>query len=131
MFDHLSIGVADLSRSTAFYDKALTPLGISSMFVMADRGIAGYSDASGVSFWLYSKTAEQQALPTIAVPPRYHLAFKAPNRAVIDEFYRQGLAAGGQDSGAPGIRLQYHPNYYAAYLLDPDGYKIEAVCHQP
>jgi catechol 2,3-dioxygenase-like lactoylglutathione lyase family enzyme len=130
MFDHLSIGVIDLDKSLAFYDAALKPLGISRMFAMGDRGIAAYVDSGQVSFWLYSKTAENDNLSDLPSPPRFHLAFRAANREAVDSFYADAIAHGGTDEGAPGIRHQYHPNYYAAYVRDPNGYKIEAVCQQ-
>ncbi|MEM8505812.1 MAG: VOC family protein [Cyanobacteria bacterium P01_D01_bin.1] len=130
MFDHLSIGVTDLDKSLAFYDAALKPLGISRMFAMGDRGIAAYVDSAQASFWLYSKDTEQQNLGKIPTPPRFHLAFKTTERAAVDAFYKAALAEGGIDEGAPGIRAHYHPNYYAAYVRDPDGYKIEAVCQK-
>ena len=131
MFDHLSIGVTDFDKSLAFYDEVLGALGITRMFAMSDRGIAAYNNSSGSSFWIYAKDSELNALGSITVPPRFHLAFKAPNRAAIDQFYKSALAQGGMDEGAPGIRAHYHPNYYAAYVRDLDGYKLEAVSHQP
>ena len=130
MFDHLSVGVTDLSKSLAFYDAALKPLGINRMFAMGDRGIAAYVDSNQVSFWLYSKDAEQANLGDLSSPPRFHLAFRAVDRAAVDAFYDAALAQGGTDEGAPGIRAQYHPNYYAAYVRDPNGYKVEAVCQK-
>ncbi|MEL6353799.1 MAG: VOC family protein [Cyanobacteria bacterium J06627_28] len=130
MFDHLSVGVVDLAQSLSFYDAALKPLGISRMFAMSDRGIAAYVGEDQVSFWLYSKDAEQANLVEIPSPPRFHLAFRAVDRATVDAFYAAALAQGGKDEGAPGIRAHYHPNYYAAYVRDPNGYKIEAVCQK-
>ncbi len=130
MFDHLSVGVTDLSQSLAFYDAALKPLGISRMFAMSDRGIAAYVDSNQVSFWLYSKDAEQTNLGELPSPPRFHLAFCAADRSAVDAFHTAALSQGGTDEGAPGIRAQYHPNYYAAYVRDPNGYKIEVVCQK-
>ncbi|MEL6853590.1 MAG: VOC family protein [Cyanobacteria bacterium J06607_13] len=130
MFDHLSIGVTDLTQSLTFYDAALKPLGISRMFAMGDRGIAAYVDSNQRSFWLYSKDAEQNNLEEFPSPPRFHLAFQAVDRAAVDSFYKSAIAQGGKDEGPPGIRAHYHPNYYAAYVRDPDGYKIEAVCQK-
>lgn len=138
MFDHLSIGVVNLDQSLAFYDATLKPLGISRMFAMGDspqerpchRGIAAYVGADQISFWLYSKDTEQTNLADIPSPPRFHLAFRAADHAAVDAFYQAALANGGTDEGAPGIRAQYHPNYYAAYIRDPNGYKIEAVCQK-
>lgn len=130
MFDHISIGVLDLAKSLTFYDAALKPLGLSRMFAMEDRGIAAYVDDKQVSFWLYSKDVNQANLENMPNPPRFHLAFRAADRAAVDAFYASAIAQGGKDEGAPGIRSQYHPNYYAAYVRDPNGYKIEAVCQQ-
>lgn len=130
MFDHLSIGVTDLAQSLSFYDAALEPLGIRQMFAMSDRGIAAYVGADQISFWLYSKDSEQQPLSELPSPPRFHLAFRAANRAAVDAFYAAAIAQGGTDEGAPGIRAHYHPNYYAAYIRDPNGYKIEVVCQK-
>ncbi|MEL7330850.1 MAG: VOC family protein [Cyanobacteria bacterium J06560_2] len=130
MFDHLSIGVTDLDKSLTFYDAALKPLGINPMFAMRDRGIAAYVGADQVSFWLYSKDANQQGLGVFPSPPRFHLAFRAADRAAVDAFYAAAIEKGGTDEGPPGIRAHYHPNYYAAYVRDPNGYKIEAVCQK-
>jgi catechol 2,3-dioxygenase-like lactoylglutathione lyase family enzyme len=130
MFDHLSVGVINLDQSLAFYDALLKPLGISRMFAMGDRGIAAYTGTDQTSFWLYSKDAEQANLSEIPSPPRFHLAFRAGDRASVEAFYQAALANGGTDEGAPGIRAHYHPNYYAAYIRDPNGYKIEAVCQK-
>ena len=129
MYDHISFGVTDLEKSLAFYDAALGALGINRMFAMMNEGIAGYSGAGGGTFWLYSKDRQQESLGLVAPPPRFHLAFQATNRAAVDAFYQGAIAQGGKDEGAPGIRAQYHPNYYAAYVFDLDGYKLEAVCH--
>lgn len=129
MFDHISFGVSDFDQSLAFYDAALKPLGINRMFAMAAQGIAGFSGEGGTTFWLYAKDSEQNPLGEIAPPPRQHLAFKAKDSAAVDAFYEAAIAQGGSDEGAPGLRTQYHPKYYAAYVRDPNGYKLEAVCH--
>jgi catechol 2,3-dioxygenase-like lactoylglutathione lyase family enzyme len=131
MFDHISFGVTNLAQSLAFYDAVLQPIGVNRMFALADQGIAGYGGSNGTTFWLYAKTVEQQPLSEIPDRPRFHLAFQAPNRAAVDAFYQAAIAQGGSDTGAPGLRPQYHPHYYAAYVYDRDGYKLEAVCHQP
>lgn len=130
MFDHLSIGVTDLDKSLAFYDAALAPLGVTRMFAMSDRGIAAYVGADQISFWIYSKDSAQASLGELPNPPRFHLAFRASDRPTVDAVYTAALANGGTDEGPPGIRAQYHPNYYAAYIRDPSGYKIEVVCQQ-
>ncbi len=130
MFDHLSLGITDLDKSLAFYDKVFSALGIDRMFALPTEGIAGYKGSNGMSFWLYAKDANKSPLKSIDPAPRFHLAFQANNREAVDAFYQAALATGGTDEGAPGIRHNYHPNYYAAYVRDPDGYKLEAVCHQ-
>jgi catechol 2,3-dioxygenase-like lactoylglutathione lyase family enzyme len=131
MYDHISFGITNLEKSLAFYDATLSALGINRMFVLMSEGIAGYKAASGVSFWLYAKDRQQAPLGQVQPPPRFHLAFQASNRAEVDAFYAAAIAQGGTDDGTPGIRAHYHPNYYAAYVLDLDGYKLEAVCHNP
>lgn len=125
MIDHVSLGVADLARARAFYDAALLPLGYERSFDL--------DDASG-----YGRPGiHHQALPfwiglDPAVPPwSGHLCFAAPSRAAVDAFYRAALAAGGTDNGPPGLRPQYHATYYAAFVVDPDRHRVEAVCHQP
>jgi catechol 2,3-dioxygenase-like lactoylglutathione lyase family enzyme len=130
MFDHLSLGVSNLTQSVKFYDSALKPLGVNQMFVMGDQGIAAYSGFGGVTFWLYAKNSANQPLNAVIPSPRFHLAFKAKSRAAVDAFYQGAIDHGGEDEGKPGIRHHYHPNYYAAYVFDPDGYKLEAVCHK-
>ncbi len=118
MLDHLGIGVGDLARSRAFYAQALEPLGISEMM---DVGVAvGFGRDGKPFFWI----AERPVAPV-------HVAFLAPDRATIDAFHDAGLAAGGTDNGGPGIRELYHPNYYGAFILDPDGHNVEAVKHTP
>jgi catechol 2,3-dioxygenase-like lactoylglutathione lyase family enzyme len=131
MYDHISFGVTNLEKSLAFYDAALGALSINRMFALPSEGIAGYKDASGSSFWLYAKDRQQNSLSQIQPPPRLHLAFQAASRSAVDAFYAAAIAQGGTDDGAPGIRAHYHPNYYAAYVFDLDGYKLEAVCHNP
>jgi catechol 2,3-dioxygenase-like lactoylglutathione lyase family enzyme len=120
MLDHLSIYVRDLSRSLNFYDASLGALGIQRSFATAE--IAAYG---GMFFWLYGGNPDPNPLPS-----RQHFAFSAKDRAAVDAFYAAALAAGGTDNGAPGIRAKYAPNYYAAYVVDPDGYKLEAVCYE-
>ncbi len=129
MYDHISFGVTNLEKSLVFYDATLGALGINRMFAMMNEGIAGYSGAGGGTFWLYAKDRQQVSLELVSPPPRFHLAFQATSRAAVDAFYQGAIDQGGKDDGAPGIRAQYHPNYYAAYVFDLDGYKLEAVCH--
>jgi catechol 2,3-dioxygenase-like lactoylglutathione lyase family enzyme len=133
MINHLSLGVADYARSRAFYDAVLTPLGMK-VAMEFGRG-AGYAAAAlsegadpGGMFWI---TADGDAAEPIVNPRAFHIAFLAPDRVAVKAFYAAALAAGGCDNGAPGLRPDYHPNYYAAFVIDPDGYRIEAVCHRP
>ncbi len=119
MFDHFSLRVRDLERSKAFYARALAPLGAA--IQMEFEGGAGIGPAGKPSFWL------SQGDP----PASLHFAFVAPDRAAVDAFYAAAIAAGARDNGAPGVREQYHPTYYAAFVFDPDGHNIEAVCHAP
>ena len=126
MIDHFGITVSDIEISKAFYRRILATLGY--VLVMNDPSYASFGVADGHrkstdpggDFWL------SEGAP---MTPRIHFAFNAASRRKVDEFYAAGLAAGGTDNGAPGLRATYHATYYAAFLLDPDGYNIEAVCH--
>jgi len=120
MFDHLGITVADLERSRRFYASTLAPLGIVEM--MQFEGAVAFGREQP-QFWIVQgEPAEMR--------PRVHVAFSTTTRMEVDTFHRAALSAGGSDHGAPGLRPQYHPNYYAAFVLDPDGYNVEAVCHR-
>jgi catechol 2,3-dioxygenase-like lactoylglutathione lyase family enzyme len=121
MLDHVTIGVSDLEQSKAFYDRALQPLGIVRLYAETER-FAGYGVRPKAFFWIGSR----EVIKTGA-----HVAFTAGNRATVDRFYEAAIAAGGKDNGSPGIRQHYHANYYGAFVLDPDGHNIEAVCHAP
>jgi catechol 2,3-dioxygenase-like lactoylglutathione lyase family enzyme len=121
MFDHVSIGVTDFERSKAFYDRALKPLGIERLYAEGPTA-AGYGIRPKAGFWIGQRSA---------VLSGTHIAFPAPDRATVDRFYAEALAAGGRDNGAPGLRPQYHADYYGAFVLDPDGHNIEAVCRRP
>ena len=124
MIDHLSLGSADLDRAMAFYEAALAPLGIKRLMTRAGEDgrveTAGFGDAHFPYYWL--RRADEPSGPL-------HLAFRAPSRAAVDAFHAAALAAGGRDNGAPGLRPQYHPGYYGAFVLDPDGVNVEAVHH--
>ncbi len=121
MFDHVSIGVTDFERSKAFYDRALRPVGIERLY--ADGATAaGYGVRPKAFFWIGQRSGVQSGT---------HVAFFAPSRAVVDRFYAEAMAAGGRDNGAPGLRPNYHADYYGAFVLDPDGHNIEAVCRLP
>jgi catechol 2,3-dioxygenase-like lactoylglutathione lyase family enzyme len=118
MIDHIGISVTDLARSLAFYERALAPLGYT--VLMKGEQFAGFG-AGGTSFWI--GVGERAA--------RVHVAFRAKGRADVRAFYEAAIAAGGKDNGPPGVREMYHPDYYGAFVLDPDGHNIEAVCHEP
>lgn len=123
MFDHLGFAVADIARSRAFYAAALAPLGM---------GV--HSEGDGwVMFGAKGAPLLWIGGPDIAgAPPGHiHYAFAAADRAAVDAFHAAAIAAGGRDNGAPGLRPQYHANYYAAFVIDPDGHNVEAVCHAP
>jgi catechol 2,3-dioxygenase-like lactoylglutathione lyase family enzyme len=119
MLDHISIRVADFDRSKRFFSEALAPLGYA--LFMENASGAGFRKEVIHDFWI------KKGEPT----PSVHIAFASPGRAAVDAFYRAALAAGARDNGPPGLRPNYHPNYYGAFVLDPDGYNIEAVCHKP
>ena len=126
MLDHVGIGVSDFARAKAFYDKALAPLGIAVVKeVTAEQTgghpAAGYGSKGKPYFWFGGGEGGARA----------HIAFTAKDRASVDAFYKAAIAAGGKDNGAPGLRPHYHDNYYGAFVLDPDGHNIEAVCHLP
>jgi catechol 2,3-dioxygenase-like lactoylglutathione lyase family enzyme len=121
MLDHLGLTVSDLARSQRFYEKALAPLGYAVRAEYAGRFV-GFGDRERPTFWLGEGAAPKTGT---------HVAFAAPNRATVGRFHAAAIAAGGRDNGAPGLRPQYHANYYGAFVLDPDGHNIEAVCHQP
>ena len=120
MFDHIGFPVSDLATSRAFYVAALAPLGVG--VVVDSPEVVAFGKAGRAQFWL-----------GIRPPPPHglHLAFAAANRAEVRAFYTAALAAGGTDNGAPGLRPRYHPNYYGAFVLDPDVHNVEAVCRNP
>jgi catechol 2,3-dioxygenase-like lactoylglutathione lyase family enzyme len=119
MFDHVKFGVSDYAASKAFFLKALEPLGVA---VASERPYGVELSKGEASLCLY-QTEER--------PAHLHLAFTAEIRQQVDAFYRAALEAGGKDNGAPGLRAQYHANYYAAFVIGPDGHNIEVVCHGP
>jgi len=121
MFDHVSIGVRDLARTKVFYDAALSPLGYSRLYE-SDGGL-GYGAAS-VAFWIETVSSPVPVDPKSGL----HFCFSASTRASVDAFHAAALKAGGTDNGAPGLRKAYGPKYYAAFVIDPDGYRIEAHC---
>ena len=123
MFDHVKFGASNYAASKAFYLKALAPLGV----VAGAQGTPAYGielcrPDGDVSLCLCQATEK---------PAHLHIAFRAETRQQVDAFHRAALGAGGRDNGAPGLRPKYHANYYAAFVIDPDGHNIEAVCHAP
>lgn len=126
MIDHISFGVTDFDRSTVFYDLALAPLGVSRLFDVpreqsGDIKATGYGDTHPW-FWFAQENATSGMM---------HIAFQAKSRAEVDAFHAAAIDAGGIDNGPPGVRPHYHPGYFGAFVLDPDGHNIEAVCHTP
>ena len=126
MIDHIGFPVADYARSKSFYAKALAPLGYSLIMEVRqdqnDSPAAGFGADNKPDFWIGGEGGLNRPM---------HIAITARDRAAVDGFYRAALAAGGSDNGAPGLRPHYHPNYYGAFVLDPDGHNVEAVCHAP
>lgn len=123
MLHHLSFGVRDLALAGAFYDAALGALGFRRVFDGPES--IGYGLVDDQDQLLLNLEPEARA-----PGPGFHLAFDAPTRAAVDAFHAQALRVGGRDNGAPGLRPDYGPHYYAAFLVDPDGHRIEAVCKQ-
>lgn len=122
MIDHVTFGVADFARSCAFYDAAFAPLGVVRLATFRERAdVAGYG-GDRPWFWIVSEDPARG---------KVHVALAAATRTEVDAFHAAALAAGGRDNGAPGLRPHYDPNYYGAFVLDPDGNNIEAVCRTP
>src|SRR5687768_18465657 len=127
MFDHVKFGVSDYAASKAFFVKALEPLGV---VVVWEGGPPTY----GVELSQKASARNEASLclyQTEEKPAHLHLAFTAENRQQVEAFYRAALEAGGKDNGGPGLRPHYHPNYYAAFAIGPDGHNIEVVCNEP
>jgi catechol 2,3-dioxygenase-like lactoylglutathione lyase family enzyme len=127
MIDHTGLQVTDPQKSRIFYDKALAPLGYAVIKEIpkeytAGAVVLGYGVPPKPDFWIVEGAANE---------PRIHIAFRADSRQQVDEFYKCALEAGGRDNGAPGPRPHYHADYYGAFVLDPDGHNVEAVCHKP
>jgi len=121
MLDHVGLPVADLARAKAFYLQALAPLGYGLVMEVAFAGgAAGFGPKGRPQFWIGSGKP---------IAGQVHFAFVAADRAAVRAFYDAALAAGGKDNGPPGLRPHYHADYYGAFILDPDGHNIEAVCH--
>jgi catechol 2,3-dioxygenase-like lactoylglutathione lyase family enzyme len=126
MLDHTGFPVSDYAQSKAFYLQALAPLGYALIIEVQqhenDHPAAGFGANGKPDLWIGGEGGLQRPI---------HIAIAAQDRAAVDAFHRAAIAAGGKDNGAPGLRPHYHPNYYAAFVLDPDGHNIEAVCHAP
>lgn len=127
MLDHVSLGVAEIERSRRFYDAVLRPLGIVRIVDFGNGRGSDYGAMAGQLGVEFTITLEPSVAPAFGT----HLCFRAPDHAAVHAFHAAGLAAGGRDDGMPGLRLLYHPDYFAAFVLDPDGHRIEAVCHVP
>jgi catechol 2,3-dioxygenase-like lactoylglutathione lyase family enzyme len=123
MFDHVKFGVSDYAASKAFFLKALAPLGVA----IVSEGTPTY----GVELDAPESLASLILYQTEEKPAPLHLAFTAENRQQVDAFYRAALEAGGKDNGAPGLCPEYNANYYAAFVIGPDGHNVELVCHEP
>lgn len=121
MLEHIALSVSDYKKSKEFYLKALKPIGYY-LVLEFENNVAGIGIGRKPYFVIHGagKTT-----------PRVHVAFHAKTRSLVDAFYQAAIEAGGMDNGAPGIREKYHPNYYGAFVLDPDGHNIEVVCHEP
>ena len=119
MIDHFNLPVSDLERSRRFYEHVLAPLGL--RFILQDGSAVGF----GTDTWAFGIVVVREAFPKL------HLAFAAQSRAAVDRFFEAALSLGAQSNGAPGFRTEYDPSYYAAFVFDPDGHNIEAVCRRP
>lgn len=126
MLDHISVGVSDLGRSRRFYDAVLAPLGLVRILDFEERGsdYGVMAPPLGVEFTITLETAPR---PSAGM----HICFRAPDQESVRRFHEAAIKTGGRDDGAPGLRAKYHADYFAAFVLDPDGHRIEAVCHLP
>ncbi|MGN6524815.1 MAG: VOC family protein [Burkholderiaceae bacterium] len=127
MIDHTGVVVADFARSKAFYEAALAPIGYALLMELpaamtGHTDVAGFGEPPKPDFWISAGTPNR---------PAVHVAFRVDSRAKVDAFHRAALAAGGTCNGPPGPRPHYHEHYYGAFVRDPDGHNIEAVCHAP
>ena len=124
MFSHITLGTNDLDRARRFYEPIMTSLGIGQPFTLP--GSLVFGEMTGVKLFIVAPFDGGAA----AVGNGAHAAFLAPDRAAVDAFHTAALAHGGTDEGTPGLRPHYHANYYGAYVRDPDGNKLQAVCHR-
>jgi catechol 2,3-dioxygenase-like lactoylglutathione lyase family enzyme len=118
MIDHIGLAVSDYQKSKKFYEKALKPLNYE--LIREFENVGGFGENKKPDFWI-AQGEKNNVL---------HVAFACDNREMVDQFYKAALEAGGKDNGAPGLREHYHPGYYGAFIIDPDGNNIEAVCHK-
>ncbi len=127
MIDHTGVNVSDYAKSLAFYTAALDAIGMVKVLEIP-ASVTGHTDVAGLG-----PPGKGEFLIVRGPPnnPPVHVAFRVDSRAEVDAFYQSAIAAGGRDNGAPGIRAHYHADYYGAFVLDPDGHNIEAVCHRP
>lgn len=127
LIDHVTLVVADFARSKAFYEKALAPLGVKCLMEVGKA--AGFGREQKPDFWIgEGPTTFQTPAQILTITPT-HIAFAARSRDEVDAFYTAAMAAGARDFGKPGVREIYHPHYYGAFVLDPDGHDVEAVVH--
>ena len=119
MIDHVGIDVRDIETAKRFYEQALAPLGYTKLAEYPEA--VGFGEGGKPDFWVGRR----------GTPGTTHVAILSANRGAVDAFYEAALAAGGKDNGAPGLRPHYHATYYGAYVLDPEGNNVEAVCHSP
>src|ERR687887_2041159 len=122
MIDHVTLNVRDYAEGRRFYEQALAPLGYSVNLEFPEFSACGFGSDDGSGFWIAERG--EASAPT-------HVALRAPDRKTVDRFYETAIAAGGKDNGPPGIRAHYHEHYYGAFVHDPDGNNVEAVCHAP
>ena len=127
MLHHISLGAADIERAVRFYDAALAPLGYVRVWTDLRPGEQGQAVGYGAP-GSGDKLAVKQVLQPVPYLPGFHLALSAPSRAAVSAFHAAALSTGGTDNGPPGLRLDYGPNYFAAFVVDPDGHRLEAVC---
>jgi catechol 2,3-dioxygenase-like lactoylglutathione lyase family enzyme len=126
MIDHTGVIVSDFEKSKKFYSEALKPIGYQLLLefpasITGSVNAAGFGEPPKPDFWIGEGNPNN---------PRVHVAFRVSQRSLVEAFHQAGLAAGGTDNGAPGLRPQYHSNYYGAFVFDPDGHNIEVVCHE-
>ena len=127
ILDHVGINVSSYARSKQFYERALAPLGVT--VVMEYGTWCGMGRDGKPDFWFGEGVAKYQTAEQVKTITPVHLCFVARSRAEVDAFYEAAIAAGGKDNGRPGVRKEYHPHYYGAFVIDPDGHNVEAVIH--